>query len=430
MYNVGIWIKQQQRNRIMEISNISTKELSAQLEDSGFTLLDIRPAAAFNGWKLKKEARGGHIHGAVSFPSSWIKDLSRPQLKSLLPYKGITPEKTIVIYGYQGDDCSATAKLLWDNGIRNVTIYEAGLEAWASDPNLTMEHLANYEKLVYPEWVENLISGKMPDHSTNRDHKLFEVNLQDFAEYQAGHIPGAIYFDLGSIESAPSWNIHSDDEILKFLLAQGITHDSLIVLYGRNPMAVARAASALMYAGVEDLRVLDGGFDAWRNSGHEIETEAQEPIPVKDFGRSIPAHPEYIIDIDATKELLADDQGVLVCARSWDEHIGKTSGYDYIQAKGRIAGSVWGRSGSGPHNMENYRNLDNTMRSYHEIESIWQEAGINPDKKVAFYCGSGWRASEAFFYAYLMGWQNIAVYDGGWLEWSQDGTNPIATGLP
>jgi thiosulfate/3-mercaptopyruvate sulfurtransferase len=293
-----------------------------------------------------------------------------------------------------------------------------------------MEYLAKYEKLVYPGWVATLISGGRPPHYPHRNHKLFEVGWQGFEAYQAGHIPGAVYFDLGSIESAPSWNLHADDDLLAFLLAQGITYNSFVVLYGRNPMAVTRAASALMYAGVEDVRILDGGFHAWVRAGYTVETGVQDTIPVEDFGRSIPAHPDYIIDIDTTKALLADEQGVLVCARSWDEHIGKTSGYDYIQARGRIAGSVWGRSGSGPHNMENYRNLDNTMRSYHEIESIWQAAGITPDKKVAFYCGSGWRASEAFFYAYLMGMQNIAIYDGGWLEWSQDSSNPIAIGVP
>ena len=80
--------------------------------------------------------------------------------------------------------------------------------------------------------------------------------------------------------------------------------------------------------------------------------------------------------------------------------------------------------------MNHYRNVDNTMRSYHEIAANWRLQGIKPDKRVAFYCGTGWRASEAFFYAYLMGWTQIAVYDGGWLEWSQRSTYPVATGEP
>jgi thiosulfate/3-mercaptopyruvate sulfurtransferase len=414
----------------MLIGTISTKELSAQLGDPGFIVMDIRRSAAYNGWKLQDETRGGHIRGAVSFPLSWITDISSQQLESLLSSKGVTSKSTVVVYGYQGDHCSVMAELLWNFGNRKVFIYEAGLQEWAADPELPMEYLTNYEKLVYPEWVETLISGRMSNHYLKRNDKLFEVNWKGFEKYKAGHIPGAFYFELGSIESAPSWNIYPDEELLKFLLAQGITYDSLVILYGRNPMAVARAASVLMYAGVEDVRILDGGLDSWLKAGYMVETGVQHPAPVEDFGRSIPGYPEYIIDIDRVKALLANDQGVLACMRSWDEYIGKTSGYDYIQAKGRIAGSVWGRSGSGPHNMENYRNLDNTMRSYHEIESIWQEAGITPDKNVAFYCGSGWRASEAFFYAYLMGRQNIAVYDGGWLEWSQDGANPISVGIP
>ena len=412
----------------MLIRNISTKELSTRFDNPELILLDIRPSAAYNGWKLQDEARGGHIRGAVSFSLSWIKKLSNPELKSLLSSKGVTSRNVIVLYGYRHDNCSVMTKLLWDLGIRKVFIYGAGLQEWAANPGLPMDRLANYEKLVYPAWVDNLISGKEPENSLNKKHKLFEVSFREFDEYKAGHIPGAYHFDLDSIESAPTWNICPDEELLNFLLAQGITYKSLVVLYGRSQMAVARAASALMYAGVEDVRILDGGFNAWLSAGYAVETGVQEPVPVVDFGRKIPGHPEYIFDISTVKALLADAQGVIVNVRSWNEYTGETSGYDYIKAKGHIPGDVWGHSGSGPHQMEDYRNPDNTMRAYHEIESYWQEVGITPDKRVAFYCGTGWRASEAFFYAYLMGRQNIAVYDGGWLEWSRDEANPISVG--
>ena len=70
------------------------------------------------------------------------------------------------------------------------------------------------------------------------------------------------------------------------------------------------------------------------------------------------------------------------------------------------------------------------MRDYHEIEAKWRESGITLDKRGAFYCGTGWRASEAFFYAYLMGWKKVALSDGGWLERSQDEANPIESGEP
>jgi hypothetical protein len=58
------------------------------------------------------------------------------------------------------------------------------------------------------------------------------------------------------------------------------------------------------------------------------------------------------------------------------------------------------------------------MKPPQDIAHFWRQAGIHPDRKTAFYCGTGWRASMAFFYAWLMGWENISVYDGGWYEWS------------
>ena len=59
-----------------------------------------------------------------------------------------------------------------------------------------------------------------------------------------------------------------------------------------------------------------------------------------------------------------------------------------------------------------------------EITALWRSQGIEAGLQVVFYCGTGWRASLAFFYAWLMGWEHISVYDGGWMEWSSDPGNP------
>ena len=130
------------------------------------------------------------------------------------------------------------------------------------------------------------------------------------------------------------------------------------------------------------------------------------------------------------KTRLAGEAAVLVSVRSWAEYTGQISGYPFIQARGRIAGAVWGQGGNDLHQMEAYRNGDNTMRNYHEIAAFWRAEGITPDKQVIFSCGTGWRAAEAFFCAYLMGWPRIALYDGGWLEWSLDESNPVEVGEP
>jgi thiosulfate/3-mercaptopyruvate sulfurtransferase len=70
------------------------------------------------------------------------------------------------------------------------------------------------------------------------------------------------------------------------------------------------------------------------------------------------------------------------------------------------------------------------MRDFRRLEAAWAEVGITPDKKAAFYCGTGWRGSEAFMCAWLMGWPRIAVYDGGWFDWSIDEERPLETGIP
>ncbi len=413
----------------MVIGNTSTSELISQQNNQKCTILDVRPSAAFNGWALQGESRGGHIRGAISFPSSWVDHFSKAELHARLSSKGIDKEKKTIVYGYKDSAYSRMAELLLEFGFRNVSAYALGIRAWSADRTLPMDRLFRYEKLVYPDWVDALMS-RDERGNPKREYRLFEVNCGGLQEYKIGHIPGAFHLNLESLESPPIWNLRSDDEILAYLLASGITASTLVVLYGRDTTAAARAASILMYAGVEDVRIIDGGFDVWIQAGFRVEEGVRNPIPASDFGGQFPAHPEYIQGMDEVKSMLAGGQGSLVSVRSWEEYIGTTSGYDFIEPKGRIAGALWGFSKTHPTKMSGYRNIDNTMLSYHEIESIWEEAHIAPNKKMLYYCGTGWRASEAFFFAHLMGRKNIAIYDGGWNEWCQNEANPFELGIP
>jgi thiosulfate/3-mercaptopyruvate sulfurtransferase len=308
-----------------------------------------------------------------------------------------------------------------------------------------LEWLPRYKKLVHPQWVQELIQSRQPESNPGRRYVIGHVTFGVLEEYEQEHIPGAIHLDTLVLESPDTWNRRPGEEIRQALLALGITHDTLVVLYGRdlNPtmaqdqpgqkagqIAATRAAAILMYAGVQDVRLLDGGFDTWLAAGYPLETVWNHPVPVSDFGADIPSRSDFLIDLEEAKALLRDPQGELVSIRSWPEFTGDVSGYHYIAPRGRIAGAVWGNCGTDAYHMQHYRNVDNTMREYHEIENNWREAGITADKRVAFYCGTGWRASETFFYAYLLGWDRIAVYDGGWFEWSKDSRNPIETGVP
>ena len=425
---------------------ISTDELRDRLGDRDLTIVDLRPTAAFNGWRLRGEARGGHIPGAVAFPSAWLASEDEAEIERQLAARGVVAERSIVLYAYNATDVAELASRLAAQGFGDVRVFEDGWTAWAADPELPIERLPNYDKLVHTEWLRQLLDGGQPEGFDGGRFLLFHVNFGVPEEYEENHLPGALYLDTNWLEDPDNiWQRRSPAELDKAVRSLGITSDTTVIVYGRDTegqanekwpgrragqIAATRALAILRYAGVEDVRLLDGGYDWWVRDGYPLETVQRVPTPVESFGVSIPQRPDFIVDIDEAKSILADQQGsALVSVRTWKEHIGKVSGYNYIGPAGRIAGDVWGNCGTDAYHMQHYRTVDNTMRPYPEIAANWAEAGITADKRVAFYCGTGWRASETWFYAYLMGWQTIAVYDGGWYEWSADPVNnPIEVG--
>jgi len=427
---------------------ISTDELRDRLGDPDLTIVDLRPTAAFNGWRLRGEARGGHIPGAVAFPSAWLASEDEAEIERQLAARGVVAERSIVLYAYNATDVADLAARLATQGFGDVRVFEDGWTAWAADAELPIERLSNYDKLVHTEWLRQLLDGGQPEGFDGGRFLLFHVNFGVPEEYEENHLPGALYLDTNWLEDPDNiWQRRSPAEIDQAVRSLGITSDTTVIVYGRDTegqanekwpgrragqIAATRALAILRYAGVEDVRLLDGGYDWWVRDGYPLETVQRQPTPVESFGVSIPQRPDFIVDIDEAKSILADRDGsALVSVRTWKEHVGKVSGYNYIGPAGRIAGDVWGNCGTDAYHMQHYRTVDNTMRPYPEIAANWAEAGITADKRVAFYCGTGWRASETWFYAYLMGWQTIAVYDGGWYEWSADPlNNPIEVGEP
>ena len=96
------------------------------------------------------------------------------------------------------------------------------------------------------------------------DWKVFEVDWGAPKAYLLSHILGPVTSTPTAWEAEPLWNKVSDEARFQALLLEnGIRHDTTVILYGRNTMAAARAAHLMMYAGVEDVRLLDGGLDAW-----------------------------------------------------------------------------------------------------------------------------------------------------------------------
>ncbi|MES2319100.1 MAG: rhodanese-like domain-containing protein [Pseudomonadota bacterium] len=278
--------------------------------------------------------------------------------------------------------------------------------------------LVRAHALVSPQWLALGRGGAC----------LLEVGCAQQAQFERLHISGAAYLDTGLLETPPLFNKVVDSALLAVLLGLGIRHDSTVILYGRNQLAAARAAHLMLYAGVRDVRLLDGGFGAWCAAALPCESGPAAPVaPCADFGAPFPGRPDFMLDSAQAARLAAGDDAVLASIRTWREFSGATSGYHYIAARGDIAGARWGRAGheGDVNSMSEYQLADGRMRPAAEIGAMWRANGIHAGQQVGFYCGTGWRASLAFFYAWLMGWERIGVYDGGWYEWSGDPGNPV-----
>lgn len=413
-----------------EIKTLSTKELQEKISDSDWVIVDARSNDAFNGWKLDEAKSGGHIKGATDFSANWIKVDKKDkdkELKEVMNIKGITKEKNIVLYDVNEKDANEVANYFKKNGIDKLYTYNLKED---SKDELKLESYENYQLLVPPSWIEDVISDKKPENFKGGSYKIFEVSWGNEAkDYKKGHIKGAVHINTDEVEEGPIWNRLSDDKLEKFALNNGIDIDTTVILYGEDPMGSFRLAAILKYMGVKDVRVLNGGFAAWRNSGYAIETKENSKTEITSFGATVPVNKDYIVDMPKAKEILSDkEKSKLVDIRTLDEHIGKIPGYPDITAKGRPSGAVWGHAGSDSQHLEEFRNIDNTMRNSSEILSMWKAEGITPDQRLSFFCGTGWRAAEVQIYAETMGIKNSSIYDGGWYEWSSDPENPVETG--
>ena len=428
--------------QFQKIRRVYTKQLYEDLRtDPNLKLIDVRSPEAYNGWKLRNELRGGHIQHAKSLPHIWADYIDWIEI---VRSKQIMPFHSIVIYGYDSAEAEKVAHRFIRAGYPDVKIYYDFISDWTSNISLPMQRLSRYRHLVSAQWLAELIEKDAAREYDNDKYVICHAHYRNRQAYTEGHIPGAAEIDTCTLESPETWNRRPAAEIKDTLENLGISFDTTVILYGKysypdnndefpgssaGHLGAIRCAFIMMYAGVKDVRVLNGGLQSWIDAGYELSTEECN-LYRADFGADIPVNPKYAVDIDKAKEILDSDDKNLVSVRSWREFTGQVSGYNYINKKGRIPGAIFGNCGSDAYHMENYRNLDHTTREYHEIEKMWAEAGISSDKHNAFYCGTGWRGSEAFYNAWLMGWPRVSVYDGGWFEWSSDDSNPYETGLP
>jgi 3-mercaptopyruvate sulfurtransferase SseA len=324
-------------------------------------------------------------------------------------------------------------------------------------------YAAHPECLVSPDWVKSVQDFQVastqrkavvlrPATFKNTRFVILEVSWSTLAEakdYHAGHVPEALHFNTDEFENGyPRWHLKPLSELQQVIGKYGITRDTTVVVYSQQPTAAARVWWVLSYAGVADVRILNGGYAAWLAAGYTGETTTNSPYPV---AFTAPAREDWIATTAYVRERFDKDSVWLADARSQAEYRGEVSGYDYLLRRGRIPGAV--HIGDADDKAQIYLEAEGRLRPRKEIETLWAEAGLKAGKpgeeferEVIFYCGSGWRSSLTFFYAYMLGYKNIRNYSDGWSGWSttyvqdaaekgltpgwrQDASgNPIATG--
>jgi 3-mercaptopyruvate sulfurtransferase SseA len=434
----------------------ATKDhIKSRLNSSDFAIVDARADEEYIGWQRYGETRGGHIPGAVQIPYEWYfksdKTVLRyADLKAMFESHGVTQDKEVTAYCTVGIRSGYVYFLLRLMGYPNASNYDGSIAEWSADSSLPMEKMANYKALVYAQWVKDLIDGKNPPTYPGNGYVIlyttwtarYEENRTDYVgtNYETGHIPGAMFLDTYSIENGPNseygegyqhpseGNVKPIPQLQQFLGSMGISKDKTVVVYADDEIAMmtaGRVAWALLLAGVDDVRILNGGYSAWVRNGGPVETTPHAWSPVA-FG-SDPGNPQYLATMDNVKNVINGtiSNTVITDDRSWEEYIGDSNSYyPYFFALGRIPTAKWIGDW-----VELARSDFQTLRTYTEVEAHWRNAGFTPDKKMYFYCGTGWRSGLYTFYAYLLGWP-AANYDGGWFEWTYYPDNPKETGTP
>jgi thiosulfate/3-mercaptopyruvate sulfurtransferase len=270
--------------------------------------------------------------------------------------------------------------------------------------------------------VTHLISAKDLAHSLH-DVVVLDVRYElggpdGREEYARGHVPGAHYVDLDTELAAPPGDggRHPlpDPALVEATLRRcGIDDESsVVVLDGRESFAAARAWWVLRWLGLEDVRVLDGGYAAWLRANLPVSTE----VPEEGDG-TFTARPGRLPVLDADGAARLARTGLLLDSRAAARYRGEVEPIDPVA--GHIPGAV-----SSP--TTDWLAADGTFRT--DLAEHWAEVvGDRESSDVGAYCGSGVTAAHQLLALAEIG-VDATLYPGSWSEWIRDPARPIATG--
>jgi thiosulfate/3-mercaptopyruvate sulfurtransferase len=274
--------------------------------------------------------------------------------------------------------------------------------------------------LVSPEWLRDRLGAphvKVVDASWY----LPAQNRDAQAEYRAGHIPGAVFFDIDAIADRSTDLPHmlpSADDFAAAAGALGLSERDTIVVYdGAGLFSAARVWWTLRAFGAADVRALDGGLPAWKRAGFPLDRGDAEARPAR--FRAI-LDRRALRDIGQVRAALASGAETVVDARSAERFRGE---------------APEPRPGLSSGHMPGARNLpfdrlveEGRLVAPGRIHALFEEAGVDLDRPVTTSCGSGVTAALLLFALANIGKSDVAVYDGSWTQWASRPDAAIAKG--
>ncbi len=238
--------------------------------------------------------------------------------------------------------------------------------------------------------------------------------------YLAGHIPGAQFCDLDADLADPPGPrgrhpLPDPVRLQRRARQWGIADDSDVVVYdAASSTAAARAWWVLRWAGVESVRVLDGGLAAWTAVDGALVAGPEQAAP-----GSVTLHPGSLPVLAAGDAAQWARSGRLVDARAPERFLGELEPIDPVA--GHIPGAVNVPSTS-------LVTSSGHLRPVEELQGEFAAAGLaTPDGSVGVYCGSGVTAATAALALTVLGRQPV-LYPGSWSEWINDPQHPVARG--